>query len=332
MRLIQYLSEEGQRHIGVVESESRITRIAASDSVYALAHRALTENTSLRALAEEFASDIHDDYDAIVRDGRLLVPLDHPVDTAHCVVSGTGFTHLGTHADPEALRAKHRAGIDASREPVEALVAQGLVNGKPSNSAIGAQPEWFYKGNGACLVPCYQPLERPSFALSATDEAEIAALYVISPEGYPARVGYALANEFCDAAMESSNPLLMGASKLRACAVGPELLLGELPGSISGSAKIRRHGEVAWSSEFSSGTDVITHALSNLEHHHFKHAAFRQPGDVHIHLLGAAASSNSDGFEAQAGDVFEIESPTFGRALENALTDSPPLEFGVVIL
>ena len=65
MRLIQYLSE-GQRHIGVVESESRITRIAASDSVYALAHRALTENTSLRALAEEFASDINDDYDAIV--------------------------------------------------------------------------------------------------------------------------------------------------------------------------------------------------------------------------------------------------------------------------
>ena len=125
------------------------------------------------------------------------------------------------HADPEALRAKHRAGIDASREPVEALIAQVLVNGKPSDSAIGAQPEWFYKGNGACLVPCYQPLERPSFAVSATDEAEIAALYVISPEGYPARVGYALANEFCDAAMESSNPLLMGASKLRACAVGP---------------------------------------------------------------------------------------------------------------
>ena len=33
MRLIQYLSEEGQRHIGVIESESRITRIAASDGV-----------------------------------------------------------------------------------------------------------------------------------------------------------------------------------------------------------------------------------------------------------------------------------------------------------
>jgi hypothetical protein len=62
--------------------------------------------------------------------------------------------------------------------------------------------------------------------------------------------------------------------------------------------------------------------LANIEHHHFKYAAFRRPGDVHCHFYGTATLSFAAGFRTQAGDVFEIAAPDFGRALRNPLAAS----------
>ena len=63
----------------------------------------------------------------------------------------------------------------------------------------------------------------------------------------------------------------------------------------------------------------MCHAIANLEHHHFKYELFRRPGDVHVHFFGANGVSFGDGFRSQAGDVFEIEMPLFGRPLRNPL-------------
>ncbi|MXY16452.1 MAG: FAH family protein, partial [Acidobacteria bacterium] len=65
--------------------------------------------------------------------------------------------------------------------------------------------------------------------------------------------------------------------------------------------------------------DTMSHSIANLEHHHFKFARFRRPGDVHVHFLGAGVLSHGAGIAAEAGDVFEIDVPAFGRPLRNPL-------------
>jgi hypothetical protein len=63
----------------------------------------------------------------------------------------------------------------------------------------------------------------------------------------------------------------------------------------------------------------MLYTVANLEHHHFKYARFRQPGDVHCHFFGTATLSFSAGVVAQPGDVFEISAALFGRPLRNPL-------------
>ena len=63
----------------------------------------------------------------------------------------------------------------------------------------------------------------------------------------------------------------------------------------------------------------MAHSIANLEHHHFKYADFRRPGDVHVHFFGAATGSFTKNVKAQVGDVFEIEAQCFGRPLRNPL-------------
>ena len=55
---------------------------------------------------------------------------------------------------------------------------------------------------------------------------------MISDDGVPFRVGYALGNEFSDHIMERQNYLYLAHSKLRNCSFGPELLIGDLPGNV----------------------------------------------------------------------------------------------------
>ena len=64
----------------------------------------------------------------------------------------------------------------------------------------------------------------------------------------------------------------------------------------------------------------MSHAIANLEAHHFKYALFRQPGDVHVHFFGTATLSFADGFHAEKGDVFEIEISSIG-ILRNTVVD-----------
>jgi hypothetical protein len=86
---------------------------------------------------------------------------------------------------------------------------------------------------------------------------------------------------------------------------------------------------VVWEKPFLSGEANMSHTLANLEHHHFKYAFFRRPGDVHVHMFGTATLSFADGIRTRPGDVFEIEAPEFGLPLVNALAAGTP-ETGAV--
>ena len=181
----------------------------------------------------------------------------------------------------------------------------------------GAQPEWFYKGDGSIVVAPESPFTVPSFAQDAGEEPELVGLYINASDGTPFRLGYAVGNEFSDHVTERANYLWLAHSKLRACSFGPELLIGELPEHLEGTSRIVRNGQTLWEKPFLTGEANMAHSLSNLEHHHFKYPQFRQPGDVHVHYFGTATLSFADGIRVQDGDRFEIELPALGRALRN---------------
>jgi hypothetical protein len=169
----------------------------------------------------------------------------------------------------------------------------------------------------------------PSFAMTGGEEAEIVGVYVVDDRSVPRRIGFALGNEFSDHELEGQNYLYAAASKLRECSLGPELLLGDLPHSVRGLARVLRAGETLWKGDFQSGEDHMAHSIANLEHHHFKHPLFRRPGFVHCHFFGAAAMSYAAGVRSAPDDVFKLDVPVFGRPLRNTLRRAEPETFAV---
>lgn len=316
MRLIQYLDATDQPRVAIVRSASAVEPLTRAGSMHALALSAISAKTSLSALAGSLASGTMLDYQALVDGARLLPPLTH-ADPAHLLVSGTGLTHLGS-ADARAAMHSKLQGKDAELTDSMRMFKLGIEGGKPAQGAAGVQPEWFYKGDGAAVVSPGAALSSPDFALDLGDEAEIVGVYLIGDDRRAYRLGFALGNEYSDHKMERINYLYLAHSKLRQCAFGPELLLGELPRAVRGVSRILRQGAVLWQKDFLSGEDNMSHSIRNLEFHHFKYAAFLRPGDVHIHYFGTGTLSFGDRVETQSGDIFELECELFGRKLRNA--------------
>ena len=317
MRLVQFLSENGHRRVAKVEEhESQLQVLAETERIYDLALEADRSGVTLGDLVLSRLSDEWVDYDQIIAAQCLLPPLDHP-DPAHCLVTGTGLTHLGSAQARDAMHAKAAAG--ATLTDSMRLFQWGLEGGKPPIGQISVQPEWFYKGNGYNVVPPEQPLVSPSFALDGGEEAELVGLYVIAESGDVLRVGFALGNEFSDHVMEAQNYLYLAHSKLRPCSIGPELLIGVPPADISGQVCIYRDGCILWQAPFLTGEDHMSYTIASLEHHHFKYELFRQPGDVHCHFFGTSTLSRNAGIVTQPGDRFEISAPSFGHPLRNTV-------------
>ncbi|GAC1331236.1 MAG: GguC family protein [Collimonas sp.] len=318
MLLVQFRQADGRRRIGALEDDGRKIRIVEGyDSTYDLAQTAIAGNSSLQSLAGAGLGNVVVDYAEVAQTGRLLPPLDHS-DSAHCYVTGTGLTHLGSADGRDAMH-KKISDVDTLTDSMK-MFRMGLDGGKPQPGQAGVQPEWFYKGDGSIVCAGEQPLTMPHFALDGGEEPEIAALYVIAADGTPCRLGFAIGNEFSDHVTERQNYLYLAHSKLRVCAVGPALLLGDLPPHVEGMSRIRGvNGQVRWEKPFVSGEENMSHTVANLEYHHFKYPLFRRPGDVHIHFFGTATLSCSDGIQVAPGETFEIDVAAFGPPLRNQL-------------
>lgn len=339
MRLVQFLDTSNTRRVAVSDGAtlqvlSGVHSGVHSDvrsgvhSVYDLAQTAIaTGGTLLDVVTDELEQAVNYDetLQMLEQAQRLLLPLDHP-DPHHCFATGTGLTHLGSADTRNSMHAQtpNKNIADENLSDSMKMFQMGLSGGKPAAGATGVQPEWFYKGNGHALRASGQVLESPDFALDGGEEPEIVGLYVNAPDGTPYRVGFALGNEFSDHVTEKQNYLYLAHSKLRPCALGPELLLGDLPKDVQGTSRIIRDNKVIWEKPFLSGEANMSHSVANLEHHHFKYPLFRQAGDVHVHFFGTATLSFADGITPQAGDVFEIDAPLFGQPLRNTLEHTPP--------
>ena len=307
--LIQFAAADG-RGVAVIDGDGTARRLAGVATTLDLAHRAIARGCRLGDLAEELSRAVID-----LAAVHLLAPIDH-ADPAHVLVAGTGLTHLGSAEGRDTM---HKAAAAGQATDSMRMFLSGLAGGKPAPGMIGAQPEWFYKGDGSILRATGETLDMPAFALDGGEEPEIAGLYLIGPDGAVHRLGWCLGNEFSDHVTERQNYLWLAHSKLRQAALGPELLLGELPGRVAGTSRIRRDDAVIWEKPFLSGEAHMSHSLANLEHHHFKNALFRRPGSVHVHFLGTATLSCADGVATRPGDVFEIAAEPFHLPLANRL-------------
>jgi hypothetical protein len=279
---------------------------------------AANSNQSLQAVIEAKGRGEEVDLERAYADGRLLSPITHP-DAAHLHLTGTGLTHLGSAATRDSMHKKTTEAAEETLTDSMKMFRMGLEGGKPKGGEKGVQPEWFYKGNGMQAVAPGAALTSPSFALDGGEEPEMAGIYVISSDGSPFRIGFAVANEFSDHITERINYLYLAHSKLRQASFGPEIRIGAAPDDIRGLSCIIRDGKVLWEKPFVSGEANMSHTFANLEYHHFKYSLFRAPGDVHVHMFGTATLSFGDGIRTQEGDIFEIGAHGFGLPLRNPL-------------
>lgn len=313
-RLVQ-LKRDDERRVGLVD-EPHLRLLKDTASVYGLANAAIAVGAKLSEVARSRAGEEILDYDAIYSgrsDWRILPPIDHPQESARCLISGTGLTHMGSARDRQAM---HAASTEELTDSMK-MFRSGVEGGRPAPGRIGTAPEWFYKGTGSMLRAHGEPLEVPAFALDGGEEAEIAGVYIIAPDGKPRRIGFAGGNEFSDHRFEKTNYLNLAGSKLRTSALGPELVLDAEFDSVQVDIAIERTGRLLWSKKIKTGEAEMCHSLRNIEHHHFKYDAHRRSADVHIHFFGTDYLSFGDGIRLAAGDIMKLSFEGFGRPLCN---------------
>lgn len=315
-RLVQ-IQNGATRRVALVD-EPHLRLLVGASSIYEFARQSIESGTSFLQLIQERASGEMLDYDAIYEERspwHLLLPIDHPDDTARCLVSGTGLTHLGSAKNRQSM---HTAGDEQLTDSMK-MFRWGVEGGKPGEGEIGIPPEWFYKGDGTILRGHGESLDVPPYADDGGEEGEIAGIYLIDATGQPRRIGMAIGNEFSDHKFEKKNYLNLAGSKIRTCSLGPELVIDPSFDSVAGKVTIHRDGRELWSKDILTGEDEMCHSLRNIEQHHFKFETHRRPGDLHVHYYGACALSFGDGIELTEGDLMVISFANFGRALSNTL-------------
>jgi hypothetical protein len=321
--LLQYRASSGERGVAARRGDEPFLAIRNTLTCLELAQNASSHGCTLAEEVEARGYAGVVDPEAV----ELLPPIDHQ-DPAHLLLTGTGLTHLGSAEGRDKMHLSEETVLTDSMK----MFRMGIDGGKPAPGAVGVQPEWFYKGDGSVLVPPRRPIPCPDFGLDASEEPEIAGVYLIDGDGSPLRLGFCLANELSDHVTEQHNYLWLAHSKLRPAALGPELLVGELPQEITGTSRVVRNGETIWEARFLTGEKHMSHSIANLEQHHFKYDLFRRPGDIHVHFFGTATLSFSDGVATRFGDTFHIEAEPFRLPLTNSIERAVPGSSTVRIL
>ena len=172
MHLIQRLAPDGERQ--VLATQDGVARVLIGHAgTRDLALGAIAARASLAAMVEQAGLGETVDLAQELEAGRLLPPIDHP-EPARLWLAGTGLTHLGSAEGRDSM---HKAAASGEATDSMRMFLEGLEGGKPADGAIGQQPEWFYKGDGAHLVGPEGALARPPYARDGGEEPEICLLY-----------------------------------------------------------------------------------------------------------------------------------------------------------
>ncbi len=333
MRLVQFQLPEKGRRIGYIDGGHVIDLTSVNAEWTQIYNLFLEARRSGKTIDAHLAATSVETADRVLYNqllngrpgdssGWILPPLDHP-DPAHCTVSGTGLTHLGSMEARDQMHTITDTD-ETTKTDSQKMFEMGLRDGKPAPGQRGIQPEWFYKGNGTILRGHNDFLDIPDFSEDGGEEPEIVGCYVIDDDGIPCRLGFTIGNEWADHPMERVNYLWLALSKMRVCAVGPELVTDESFTDIRGSCRIVRESEEIYhSGDLLTGEAHMSHTLANLEDHHFKYPHFRIPGDVHLHYFGTMKLSFPDRPTYQTGDEIEIQFAGMGAPLVNYVRQIP---------
>jgi hypothetical protein len=316
-RLVQLRHPEKGRRVALVK-EPQLLLLENVTSIYGLALQAIDTDRKLLSLVSEIIGTETLEYNDVYNGNgnwELLPAFDHPESPFGCMVAGTGLTHKNSALNRQMM---HQSATDKPTDSMQ-MYQWGVEGGWPENGTIGVQPEWFYKGNGNTLKAHNQPLEVPSYGNDGGEEPEVAGIYIIDHQGNARRIGFATGNEFSDHVMEKKNYLYLAPSKLRQCAIGPELAIDASFDDLQGRVAVLRNGQELWSSAVKTGENNMAHSLQNLEYHHFKYEGHRIPLQAHVHFFGADAFSFGSQIQLQDGDWMEVNWEGLGRALRNPI-------------
>jgi hypothetical protein len=331
MHLIQFVdAATGERGLAVVRGEEIYNVSAANPglrTVYAAFHSARRKNQRLTTFLEGILSQglrpASSAYTELLAANRLLPPITEERGV-RMLISGTGLTHTGSVQQRDAMH--KRAEVEGPKSDSRKMFEMGLVGGRPDPALRGTAPEWFYKGDGRNLRGPGEPLTIPPFAPDGGEEPEIAGIYIVDDHGIPCRLGFAQGNEWSDHITENINYLYLAPSKLRTCAIGPELVTYVAFDDIKGRCRVLREGGVIYDSgELLTGEANMCHSLANIEDHHFKFPEHRRAGDIHVHFFGTSKLSfQHREWRFQTGDVVEVTFDGLGAPLRNPVRREEP--------
>jgi hypothetical protein len=343
MRIIQFENAIGQRALGVVRGEQVLSITAqnpALTSVYAAFDAAQRSGKRLPELLEEIVDHALEggvlSYSELLSAGKVRAPISEEPrlkTRARLLVSGTGLTHLGSVDQRDEMHKKDvTPGADATRlaaskSDSRKMFELGLAGGRPTSGQRGTSPEWFYKGDDRILRGPGEPLDIPSFAPDGGEEPEIAGVYIIDSRGAPCWIGFVQGNEWSDHVTENINYLYLAPSKLRTCAIGPEIVTDLAFDDLRGRCRVFRKGQVIYDSgELRTGEQNMCHSLANIEDHHFKFPQHRIPGDIHVHFFGTSKLSfQHRDWKYQNGDEVEVSFEALGAPLRNPIHREEPI-------
>src|SRR5450830_1094349 len=129
MLLVQFKQADGSRHVGVLDDDGKKIRVVDGyRRTYTLARAAIAKKSSLQDFTNAALGSTVVDYAQVAASGGLLAPLDHE-DTAHCYVTGTGLTHLGSADGRDAMHKKLDGAGDNLTDSMK-MFRMGLEGGK----------------------------------------------------------------------------------------------------------------------------------------------------------------------------------------------------------
>jgi len=251
---------------------------------------------------------------------------------ARLLVSGTGLTHTGSVDQRDEMHKKEESS--GPKSDSRKMFELGLAGGRPAPGQRGTAPEWFFKGDARILRGPNEPLDIPSFAPDGGEEPEIAGVYIIDSQGAPCRIGFVQGNEWSDHVTENINYLYLAPSKLRTCAIGPEIVTDLAFDDLRGRCRVFRQDQVIYDSgELRTGERNMCHSLANIEDHHFKYPQHRLPGDIHVHFFGTSKLSfQHRDWKYQDGDVVEVSFEGLGAPLRNPIRRLEPSQEPVTVV
>ncbi len=338
MRVVQFVIPGEGRRVGIVDGTDIVDVTSSNGSLTSVfdvfeasqAAGASFEDTLAGAIGDDASRLDYGDLLAAKVGGDsayLIAPFDHP-DTHSVVVSGTGLTHTGSMKSRNQMHSGDETPAEEPATDSAKMFQMGIEGGKPADGERGVSPEWFYKGNGTIVRGPGEGLEIPAFALDGGEEPELGGCYFIDKAGVPRRVGFALGNEWADHETERINYLYLAPSKLRSCALGPELVTDFAFDELELECTVERDGEKIYESgPLYSGEEYMSHSLANCEDHHFKYPLHRIPGDAHVHFFGTSQLSYSTrDWKFLPGDVITISAAGFSAPLSNPVVSGAPSE------